>query len=194
MHAGFSTNWLNLKYYCVGWDSAGGLSIALLSATTTPSSIIFAFTPFSITCNFPPPFSHAKVSTYCFCAWDTCEPGRRGSSLDKSPIICWQNCQTLSPMIAWMTFCPSPPSVSFESGHAKLGLTQPFLSSTIGHCWEQRLITPIFVTSPCHSRLPITTSPIQIRKVTWNYFICELQLFIIHLVPKTNPITSQIID
>jgi hypothetical protein len=97
-------------------------------------------------------------------------------------------------MIAWMTLCPSPPPVSFESGHAKLGLTQPFLSLAIGHYWEQHLIALIFVTSPCHSRLPITTSPIQIRKVTWNFFICELQLWIIHLMPKTNPITSKIVD
>jgi len=97
-------------------------------------------------------------------------------------------------MIAWMTLCPSPPLVSFENGHAKLGLTQPFLSLVVGHCWEQHLIAPIFVTSPCHLRLPITTSPIQIRKVTWNFFICELQLSFIHLVPKINPITSQIVD
>jgi len=97
-------------------------------------------------------------------------------------------------MIAWMTLCPSPPPVSFESGHAKLGLTQPFLSLAIGHYWKQHLIALIFVTSPCHSRLPITTSPIQIRKVTWNFFICELQLWIIHLMPKTNPITSKIVD
>jgi len=83
---------------------------------------------------------------------------------------------------------------SFESGHAKLGLTQPFLSSTIGHCWEQHLIVPIFITSPCCSKLFITTSPIQIRKVTWNFFICELRLWVIHLVPKTNPITSKIVD
>ncbi len=34
-----------------------------------------------------PPFSHAKVSTYCFCAGGTCELGRKCSSLDKSPII-----------------------------------------------------------------------------------------------------------
>jgi hypothetical protein len=97
-------------------------------------------------------------------------------------------------MIAWMTLCPSPPHVSFENGHAKLGLTQPSLSLAVGHHWEQRLIAPIFVTSPCHSRLPITTSPIQIKKVTWNSFICELRLSVIHLVPKTNPITSQIVD
>jgi hypothetical protein len=37
-------------------------------------------------------------------------------------------------------------------------------------------------------------SPIQIRKVTWNFFICELWLWVIHLVPKTNPITSNIVD
>jgi hypothetical protein len=97
-------------------------------------------------------------------------------------------------MIAWMTLCPSPPHVSFENGHAKLGLTQPSLSSVVGHHWEQRLIAPIFVTSPCHSKLPITTSPIQIKKITWNSFICELRLSVIHQVPKTNPITSQIVD
>ncbi len=87
VHVGSSTNWVNLKYYCVCWDSVSGLSIALLSTTITPSKILSALTPSSTTCNSPPPFSHAKVSTYYFCARGTCEPRKRGSSIDKSPII-----------------------------------------------------------------------------------------------------------
>jgi hypothetical protein len=77
----------NPKYCCVGWDSAGGLSITLLSTTTIPSKILSALTPSSTTCNSPPTFSHAKVSTYSFYAGGTYELGRRGSSLDKSPVI-----------------------------------------------------------------------------------------------------------
>ncbi len=63
------------------------LSIALLSTTTTPSKILSALTPSSTTCNSPPPFSRAKVSTYYFYAGGTCELRKRGSSLDKSPVI-----------------------------------------------------------------------------------------------------------
>jgi hypothetical protein len=103
-------------------------------------------------------------------------------------------CQTLSSMIAWMTLCPSPPPMSFENGHVKLGLTQPLLLSAVRHCREQCLIVLIFVTSPCHLKVLITTFPIQIRKATWKSFICELQLWVIHLVPKTNLIISKLID
>jgi len=69
----------------VGWDSTGGLSIALLSTTTTPSKSLSALTPSSNTCNSLPPFS--KVSIDCFYARGTYEPRKRGSSLDKSPVI-----------------------------------------------------------------------------------------------------------
>jgi hypothetical protein len=55
-------------------------------------------------------------------------------ALTKVQLLLTNYCQTLSSMIAWMTLCPSPPLVSFDNGHAKLRLTQPFLSSTVGHC------------------------------------------------------------
>jgi len=86
VHACSSTNWVNLKYCCVGRDFAGGLSITFFSTTTTPSKILSTLTPFSTTCNSPPPFSHAKVSTNCFYARGTCELRRRGLSLDKSRV------------------------------------------------------------------------------------------------------------
>jgi hypothetical protein len=43
-------------------------------------------------------------------------------ALTRIQLLLTNYCQTLSSMIAWMTLCPSPPHVSFESGHAKLGL------------------------------------------------------------------------
>jgi hypothetical protein len=78
---------MNPKYFYAGWDFVGGLSTALLSTTTTPSKLFYALTPPSTICNFPPPFSHAKVSTNCFYGGGTYEPRRRGLNLDKNPII-----------------------------------------------------------------------------------------------------------
>jgi hypothetical protein len=162
-----------------------------LSTTTTPSKILSAFTPSSTTCNSPPPFSRAKVSTNCFCTRSICELRRWGVwALTKVQLLLTNYCQTLSSMITWMTFCPSPPPMSFENGHAKLGLTQPFLSLVVGHCREQCLIASIFITfKASYHNLP---NPNQ--KSNMEFFHLWTTLWVIHLVPKTNLITSKIVD
>ncbi len=178
----------------MGWDSASGFSIALLSTTTTPSKIISALTPSSTTCDSPPPFSHAKVSTNCFYAKGTCEPRRRGLSLDKSPIIvdkllsnfvihdCMDNTLSItSTYVLWEWSCKAwiDPTFSVISCRALLKVAFDY-------------------SNFCNLPMPLEASyhnlPIQIKKVTWKFFICEVQLWIIHLVPKTNPITSKIVN
>jgi hypothetical protein len=62
----------------MGWDSASGFFIAFLSTTTTPSKILYALSPSSTTC---------KGFNRLLYARGTCEPGRRGLSLDKSLVI-----------------------------------------------------------------------------------------------------------
>jgi hypothetical protein len=60
------------------------------------------------------------------------------------------------------------------------------------------LIATFDCSNFCNLTMPLEASyhnlPNPNKNVTWNFFICELWLWVIHLMPKTNPITLKIVD
>ncbi len=178
----------------MGWDSVDGLSIALLSTTTTPSKILSALTPSSTTCNSPPPFSHVKLSTNCFCIGGTCEPRRKSISLDKSPVIvdkllsnfvihdCMDDTLSItSACVLWEWSCKA------------------WIDPTFFVISYRALLRAAFDCSNfCNLPMPLEASYHNLRnpnkKSNMELFdLWTMTISYIHLVPKTNRITSKIV-